>query len=216
MPITIVLIAETRSIFSTVLSKHYTLFMARSGKKGIVVTQENEAKLIILDAASLGTNGERICKRLRQEFPDKDIIHIHPNPKQTSDSPADIVLKAPLSARSLLNTIKKLISEESTKILHCGSFQLDVDRRILIIDEQETSLTPKQTALIEIFLRHPNQTLQRGWLMQQVWRTNYIGDTRTLNVHIRFVREVMEKDANHPRYIKTIRGVGYRFELDMP
>lgn len=215
MPITVVLIAETTSILSTTLAKHYTTYTVRSGKKGIEVAKANQAKLIILDAVSLGTSGERICKRLRQEFPDKYIIHIHPKPKKDADSPADIILKDSVSTRSLLNKVKQLIAQEDSTFLRCGTFQLDIERRILMVNEQETLLTPKQSALLEIFFRHPNEILEREWLMQQIWRTSYTEDTRTLNVHIRYVREIIENKPNKPKYIKTVRGKGYRFEVNL-
>jgi DNA-binding response OmpR family regulator len=164
----------------------------------------------------LGTNGSRICKRLRQEFPEKYIIHIRATAVDRTDHHADVMLNPPLSLRSLLNTIHDLVSQKDSKILRCGSFQLDVDRRVLIVAEQETPLSPKQAALIEIFLCHPNQILEREWLIKQVWRTNYTEDTRTLNVHIRYVREIMEVDPGNPQYIKTVRGKGYRFEVQVP
>lgn len=215
MSVTVVLIAETTSIFSTALAKYYTTHTVRSGKKGIAASKTHQAKLIVLDAVSLGTSGERICKQLRQEFPDKYIIHIHPKPKNDADSPADIVLKATVSTRSLLNKVKQLIAQEDSTILRCASFQLDIERRILIAKGQETLLTPKQAALIEIFFRYPNQILEREWLIQQIWRTSYTEDTRTLNVHIRYVREIIEDKPGKPQYIKTVRGKGYRFEVNL-
>lgn len=215
MSITLVLIAETRSKFSTALDKYYITHRVRSGKQAIALSKAEQVKLILLDAPSVGTNGERICKQLRQAFPDKYIIHIHPKPKKNADSPADIVFPASISTRSLLNTIKQLLSQEDGTRLACAKFQLDIERRILIVDEQEILLSPKQSELIEIFFRHPNETLEREWLMQKIWHTSYLEDTRTLNVHIRYVREIIEENANKPQYIKTVRGVGYRFEANL-
>lgn len=209
----LVLIAETRSPFIASLRKHYTTYLARSGKQGITAVLENSAEMIIVDAVSLGTTGERICKQIREAFPDYPIIHIHPATKGKVDSPADVVLLQPLTSRSLLSQIRKLSSKAESHLLKVAHFQLDSQRRILFVRDKEVPLTPKQAALVEVFLRHPNEVLERKWLMQQIWNTDYTGDTRTLNVHVRFVREVMEKDASQPRYIQTIRGVGYRFEL---
>ena len=72
-------------------------------------------------------------------------------------------------------------------------------------------LTPRQAQLLEVFMRHPGQTLTREFLMRTVWNTNYMGDTRTLDVHVRWIRERIEKDPSSPRYLRTVRGVGYRF-----
>jgi DNA-binding response OmpR family regulator len=74
-------------------------------------------------------------------------------------------------------------------------------------------LTPIQATIVAIFLQHPNQNLDRKWLVQQIWNTDFTDDTRTLSVHMRHVREAMEVDASQPQYIKTVRGVGYRFDV---
>jgi DNA-binding response OmpR family regulator len=91
---------------------------------------------------------------------------------------------------------------------------MDVSRRVLVANGQETQLTPKLAVLVEMFLKHPGETLDRKTLMVQVWDTDYLGDTRTLDVHVRWIRQAIEPDPGKPRYLKTIRGVGYR--LDIP
>ncbi|MCA9909541.1 MAG: winged helix-turn-helix domain-containing protein, partial [Anaerolineae bacterium] len=82
-----------------------------------------------------------------------------------------------------------------------------------VFRDQETILTPKLSQLVEIFLRHPGQTLDRKLLMAQVWDTDYLGDTRTLDVHIRWFRRAVEDNPSKPLYLKTVRGIGYRLEL---
>ncbi len=213
MTITIVLIAETTSKFITSLQKNYATYIARSGKQGIDLANSHNADAIILDAISLGTNGERICRRLRENFPEKSIIHLYPGKKTNVKSSADTILCHPVPVRTLLSAVDLLTSKPEMKLLQRGDFVLDLERRILIVRKNEIALTPKQSALVEAFLRHPNETLDRKWLMSHIWDTDYTGDTGTLNVHIRFVREAMEKDASKPQFIKTVRGIGYRFEI---
>ena len=213
MPATVVLIGESTSTFITPLKKQYTTYHIRSGKQGLIAAQTHAAEIIVLDAISLGTNGERICKTIRTALPNSTIIHIHPGSKEQADSSADIVLFPPLSARKLLNTIKNLITKKETLLLRCGIFALDEERRVLMVDGSETVLTPIQATIVAVLLRNPNQTLDRKWLMRQIWDTDYTGDTRTLNVHMRHIRKVMEADASNPEYIKTVRGVGYRFDI---
>jgi DNA-binding response OmpR family regulator len=77
----------------------------------------------------------------------------------------------------------------------------------------ERHLTPKQAHLLELFMRHPGEVLTREFLMKQVWDTDFTEDTRTLDVHIHWVREAIEEDSGSPKYLHTIRGVGYRFTL---
>ncbi len=87
-------------------------------------------------------------------------------------------------------------------------------RRLLVVDGQETELTPKQALLIEMFFTNPGVTLDRRTLMEKVWQTDYLGDTRTLDVHVRWVRQMLEDDPSKPQYLQTVRGVGYRLEVE--
>jgi DNA-binding response OmpR family regulator len=214
MPTTVVLIAESTSTYAAPLQKAYTTYHVRSGKQGLIAAQTYHPDVIVLDAISLKTNGERICKLLCEAFPDTTIIHIHPGAKEAAQSPADMLLFAPLTAKTLMNTIEHLVSKKEVLIVRCGIFALDVERRILIVNGNEKVLTPLQAKIVAIFLRHPNQTLERKWLMQEIWDTDFTDDTRTLSVHMRHVREVMEANASQPQYIQTVRGLGYR--LNMP
>lgn len=215
MTATVVLIAETRSNFITALQKRYMTYVVRSGKKGIEAAEKYQADIVVLDAVSLGTNGERICKQLRNTFPHIKIIHLHPQDKTNSASPADTMLNVPITLKTLLMAIDSLTLTQETTVLQCGDFRLDIDRQVLMTLSEEVALTPKQSALVEVFFRHPNQTLNRKELMQEIWKTDYTGDTRTLNVHIRFVREILEKDPSNPIFIKTVRGIGYRFDISL-
>jgi DNA-binding response OmpR family regulator len=195
----------------TALSKRYTVLVAYSGKEGMALAKEHAPRLIILDAAAMRTTGERVCRTLKQEFPHILIIHIHPGPRREAKSEAHTLLFPPLTARRLSNSVGRLIHAEEE--ISCGPFSMNVSRRILIAHGEETQLNPKQAALVEMFLRNPNQDLDRKTIMETVWKTDYIGDTRTLDVHIRWIRKVMEKRGAKPRYIKTVRGVGYRLEI---
>lgn len=215
MAITVVFIGETTSPIVAPLKKQYTTYTARSGKQGRELAFAHQAQIIVLDAVSLKSTGERICRSLRRNCPTCRIIHLHPNtpPPNGKQNPADVVLGGVPAPRVLLNAIDMLLSHKPATTVRCGSFELDVQQRILYAHGKEVTLTPKQTSLIALFLHHPNETLERKWLMQQVWDTDYTGDTRTLNVHMRHVREAIEHDASQPQFIKTVRGVGYRFEL---
>ncbi|MBE0689797.1 MAG: response regulator transcription factor, partial [Anaerolineae bacterium] len=127
------------------------------------------------------------------------------------------MLIQPFTARKLVNAIERLLSDkvsanaEDTVIR--GPFTLYPSRRVLLFRDQEIILTPKLSQLVEIFLRHPGQTLDRKMLMSKVWDTDYLGDTRTLDVHIRWFRRAVETNPSKPVYIQTVRGIGYRLEL---
>lgn len=206
-------IQANRSSVVTTLEKRYTVLLATSGKQGIEIALEKPVHVVVLDAVSLRTPGDRICELLREELGQTPIVHIHPGPKQTAQSIADMLLFAPFTPRKLTNIIDRLLEVTDEETIGYGPFSMNVTRRTLIVNGQETQLTPKQAALIEIFLRHPGDTLSRRMLMEKVWQTDYMGDTRTLDVHIRWIREAIEADPGKPRYLRTVRGVGYCLEL---
>ncbi len=212
----IVLIGETSSAYLLPLQKHYQVYSARSGKQGITLVQQQQALAVVVDAVSLKSTGTRICNAIRRASPETALVHILPdsynkNGKETS--PADVIFQGAVGIRALCNSINRFFDSDNPDLLRRGPFEMDIQRRILVAHGKEYTLSPKRAALIELFLQNPNETLDRKKLMQHVWDTDYVGDTRTLSVHIRYVRELMELDASKPQYIKTVRGVGYRLEL---
>lgn len=196
------------------LNKHYSVISATSGKHAIKIAQENLIRVIVLDAISMRTPGDRICEELRTALPTVSLVHLHPGPKLPAQTQADAVLLHPVTSRRLLNAIDGLLRDKTDDMLICGPFAINRTRRLLVANGQETQLTPKQLLLIETFFSNPCLTLDRRTLMEKVWQTDYIGDTRTLDVHIRWLREMIEADPSHPEYLRTVRGVGYR--LDIP
>jgi DNA-binding response OmpR family regulator len=200
--------------FLNALEKRYTVLVAPSGKQGLVLAKEQRPNVIVLDSISLRTPGNRVCQMLHSHFPEIPIVHMRSAPEPAAQNPADVVLVLPFTWRKLVNSVERLLNVGDDKIITCGPFSMNIDRRVLIADGQETPLTPKQALLIEVFLRHPGETLARKTLMEKVWNTDYMGDTRTLDVHIRWIRQALESDPRNPRYLKTVRGVGYR--LDIP
>jgi DNA-binding response OmpR family regulator len=206
-------IQTTRSPIAAALEKRYDVIHAPSGKVGADLASEKPFQMVVLDAVSMRTPGDRICLGLRASLGKTPIVHIHPGPKEAAQSVADVVLFQPFTSRRLLGYIDRLLQPQTEQTVSYGPLSINLNRRVLIIDGQETQLTPKQALLIEIFLRHPGAVLDRKTLMEKVWQTNYMGDTRTLDVHIRWIREVIESNPGAPRFLRTIRGVGYCLEI---
>ena len=198
------------NLFLSALNKRYQVVVAHSGSHGLSLAQQQPFAAIILDAVSMQTPGERICRRLKTTFQDIPVVHIHPGPRDQTKSVADVVLFHPLSVRRLVNSVGRLINVSSEEVISYGPFQMNIPRRILIAYGKETQLTPKLASLVEIFFRNPGQTLDRKTLMEKVWETDYLGDTRTLDVHIRWARKILENGGAKPRYLRTVRGVGYK------
>lgn len=198
---------------TSALEKRYRVLVASSGKRALALAQEQPPQVVVLDAVSMRTPGDRICQELRDGIKGIPIIHIHPGPKESAQSRADVLLVAPLSTRKLLSAVARLLQAQDDELVICGPFAVNPARRVLLMDGQETQLTPKQARLVEVFFRTPGQTVDRKTLMEKVWNTDYLGDTRTLDVHIRWLRKVIEADPSHPRYLLTVRGVGYRLDM---
>lgn len=173
--------------------------------------------LIVFDAASMRSSGTRSCRRLRRALADVPIIHCRAEgEKEDAAAGADVYLEQPFTPRKLLNRIRALLPADDMKeeVVRCGCLTIFRAKRSVEVNGQgERSLTPKQAQLLEEFIRYPNQTVSRRQLMQNVWRTDYIGDTRTLDVHIRWVREIIEEDPAKPKLLQTVRGQGYIFKM---
>lgn len=209
-----ILVIERTESFSAGLKKRYEVTTVTSGKEALRLVRESEYAAVVLDAISMRTPGDRIARQLEEGLGAIPLIHLHPGTKETASTPAEVVLFMPFTARKIANTIERLLhSVSSDKIITCGPFSVNLTRRVLVANGQETSLTPKLVLLVEMFLTHPGETLDRKTLMESVWDTSYLGDTRTLDVHVRWIRRAIEENPGDPKYLKTVRGVGYRLEI---
>jgi DNA-binding response OmpR family regulator len=202
--------ATSQSSFAASLKRKYQLHVAHSGKQASEIAAAVRPDIVIVDAASLKSSGERICAKLRAQLGPVPIIHVRPDHQPTGESPADVQLVLPFTPRKLINRVQRLVAAVlEGEVIEIGPFCLNLEQQTLTTPWIEKKLTPKLLAMMELFMRNPNQTLERRYLMQQIWQTDYMGDTRTLDVHIRWIREIIEPNIRKPRYIKTVRGKGY-------
>ena len=102
-------------------------------------------------------------------------------------------------------------AEKSSSILEGDGLTLDLNKRLVTGDNGVHHLTPMECRLLKTFMTYPGRVMSRKFLMRKVWKTEYLGDTRTLEVHVCWIRKKVEKDTRNPRYIKTVRGTGYQF-----
>lgn len=189
------------------------VYLAGTGQEAIKLAASNEFHIVLFNAATMRSNGSRSCRRLRGVVAELPIIHIRPSnqPLDTTAS-ADVYLEQPFTARKLKNRIAALLpaDRDTEEIVQCGAITYFKNKRSVEVDGKgENRLTPKLALLLEEFIRNYNQVVTRKQLMQKVWHTDYVGDTRTLDVHIRWVRELIEQDPAKPRFLKTVRGMGY-------
>lgn len=172
------------------------------------------ADVVVLDYSGKRRGYASLCCDLRQECAELPILVLAAEGEAIEPNlpPNVLVLTPPYTARKLLNRVARLQPQPNCDVLRVGDVALYIQRRCLRCRGQEQRLTPMQTRLLEAFMRHPGEVLSRRFLIKQVWDTDYMGDTRTLDVHIRWLRRAIEEDPSHPQHILTIRGVGYRFE----
>lgn len=200
-------------MFAPSLKRRYEVLIAHSGKQGLELAETDPPDVVILNAESLRTSGDRIVARLRAQLKEMPIIHIRPEAMDPHQSPADVLLFPPFTARKLINRVERFGKASEAEVLAVGPFKLSYQQQTLITPWGEKKLTPKLVELMTMFMQHRDETLERKDIMQAIWKTDYMGDTRTLDVHIRWLRKVVEPEPRNPRYITTVRGVGYCFKL---
>jgi DNA-binding response OmpR family regulator len=175
--------------------------------------QEIHPHIIVMDAPSLRFSCRRFCRALRDAGFDIPVLMLLPEGAKIDRSVgARGHLRHPFSSKKLTNRVGRMLPAPDSDLLRVGDVALNTKQKYVTRGDRETHLTPKQAYLLEIFMRHPGEILTRAFLMKQVWDTDYMGDTRTLDVHIHWVRKAIEDDHKSPVYLRTIRRVGYRFE----
>jgi DNA-binding response OmpR family regulator len=170
--------------------------------------------MVIVDAASLRTNGKRICQSLRRENEILPIILILPQDhKLTEKVDANVVLILPFTVQKLANRIRPFMPVDESDLLHVGPIRLNLKQRQVRCLGRQSRLTPHLVTLLKLLMEHPGEVMERGTLFRLAWNTEYTGDTRTLDVHLSWLRRAIEADPRHPRFLKTVRGVGYRLDI---
>jgi DNA-binding response OmpR family regulator len=189
----------------------------RTAKNALTrVTNETPA-LVVIDVPSLRVSAERLCQAIKR-IKDVPVLLIgaegaSSNGVVTSyDGCADAFVPRPLQLRRLLSRVERLMPEGQAVELRCGELVFRPADGILRKRNEEQYLNPKLSKLLQLFMQRQGEVLPRKLLMQQVWETNYLGDTRTLDVHIRWLREAIEDNPTEPAYLHTVRGHGYRFD----
>lgn len=220
----VILLVEGKSAgngtFAPALEKAgYCIKVVHTGTKALTWSKENQPNLVVFDASSMRSSGTRSCRRLRRALGDTPIIHSRASGESEDRSAeADVYLEQPFTPRKLLNRVRALLPADHLKeeIVRYGQITLYLSKRSVdVAGRGERRLTPKLAQLLEEFIRHPNKVLSRRQLMRNVWKTDYIGDTRTLDVHIRWMRETIEENPAQPQLLRTVRGEGYIFGISL-
>ncbi len=204
----------------------FRLHWVRDGDRALAAWQRHRPDLVLLDLMLPGLGGTEVCRRLRAE---SDVPIIMLTAKDTEvdrvvglELGADDYVTKPFSTRELIARIRAVLRrgrapepDEPLAPVEAGGVRLDRARHEVRVDGHAVELPPKEFDLLELLIDHAGLVLTRDRIIDRVWGADYVGDTKTLDVHIRRLRSRIEDDPAAPRRIQTVRGVGYRFD-DQP
>ncbi len=199
----------------------FAVQVAHTGPAGLALALETAPSLVVLDIMLPEMDGWQVCRELRRQSV-VPILMLTALGEEVDrilglELGADDYLAKPFSTRELVARIRAMLRRVSfdqrpaTQELTAGSLRLNLDTRQVFKDGRELTLRYKEFELLSLLFGRQGEVVTRAELFDEVWGTDWLGDTRTLDVHVRWLREKIEDDPSNPRYIRTVRGVGYRF-----
>jgi two-component system response regulator RegX3 len=223
-----ILVVEDESSFSEAISfllrkEGFEVGVAETGQAGIDEFERHGADLILLDLMLPGLSGTEVCRQIRSK---SQVPIIMLTAKDTEidkvvglELGADDYVTKPYSSRELIARINAVLRraqnldiEIENGIIAIGPVRLDIDRHQMSLDGKAVALPLKEFELLEFLMRNSGRVLTRTQLIDRVWGSDYFGDTKTLDVHIKRLRAKIEVDPANPVFIQTVRGLGYKFE----
>jgi two-component system response regulator RegX3 len=225
--VTRVLVVEDEESFSDALSymlrkEGFEVAIAGTGPEAIEEFDRSGADLVLLDLMLPGLTGTEVCRTLRQRS-NVPVIMLTAKDSEIDkvvglEIGADDYVTKPFSSRELLARIRAVlrrggeVDDLLPGVVEAGPVRMDVDRHVVSIGARTVPMPLKEFELLEMLLRNAGRVLTRMQLIDRVWGTDYVGDTKTLDVHVKRLRAKVEPDPATPRHIVTVRGLGYKFE----
>lgn len=222
-----VLVVEDEESISDALSyllqqEGYEVDVAADGDSALNEFERVGHDLVLLDLMLPGTSGTEVCRALRARS-NVPVIMVTAKDSEVDkvvglELGADDYVTKPFSSRELLARVRAVLrrgkedQELVPSVVEAGPVRMDVERHVVSVDGVPTRLPLKEFELLELLLRNSGRVLTRGQLIDRVWGADYVGDTKTLDVHVKRLRAKIEPDPAEPRYIVTVRGLGYKFE----
>lgn len=222
-----VLVVEDEESFSDALSymlrrEGFEVAIAATGPEALIEFDRSGADIVLLDLMLPGLSGTEVCRQLRTRTA-VPIIMLTAKDSEIDkvvglELGADDYVTKPYSARELVARIRAVlrrggeVEEFDAATLEGGPVRMDVDRHVVWVDGDSLPLPLKEFDLLEMLLRNSGRVLTRGQLIDRIWGADYVGDTKTLDVHIKRLRAKIEPDPANPKHVLTVRGLGYKFE----
>jgi two-component system response regulator RegX3 len=223
-----VLIVEDEESFSDALSfllrrEGFEVTVAESGPNALEEFDRDGSDLVLLDLMLPGLDGLEVCRQLRQRS-SVPVIMLTAKDSEVDkvvglELGADDYVTKPFSSRELVARIRAVLRRKGddasadAAVVEAGPVRMDVDRHVVQVRGETVSLPLKEFDLLELLLRNSGRVLTRGQLIDRVWGSDYVGDTKTLDVHVKRLRSKLEVDPSSPRHLLTVRGLGYKFEV---
>jgi two-component system response regulator RegX3 len=228
--VTRVLIVEDEESFADPLAfllrkEGFTTAVAATGQDALEEYDRNGADIVLLDLMLPGMSGTDVCKALRTRSA-VPVIMVTARDSEIDkvvglELGADDYVTKPYSARELIARVRAVLrrggevgpeADGLPGVLEAGPVRMDVERHVVSVGGAEVALPLKEFDLLEYLLRNVGRVLTRGQLIDRVWGADYVGDTKTLDVHVKRLRSKVESDPSAPRHLVTVRGLGYKFE----
>jgi two-component system response regulator RegX3 len=225
--VTRVLVVEDEESFSDALSymlrkEGFEVGLAATGPDALSEFDRAGADIVLLDVMLPGLSGTEVCRTLRARST-VPIIMVTARDGEIDkvvglEIGADDYVTKPYSPRELVARIRAVLrrrtepEELTPATLEAGPVRMDVDRHTVTVNGAGISLPLKEFELLEMLLRNAGRVLTRGQLIDRIWGADYVGDTKTLDVHVKRLRAKIEPSPSHPQYLVTVRGLGYKFE----
>jgi two-component system response regulator RegX3 len=200
----------------------FEVAIAADGNAALAEFDRNGADIVLLDLMLPGIPGTEVCRQIRATS-SVPVIMVSAKDDEVDkvvglELGADDYVTKPYSPRELVARIRAVLRrgtepEAATSTLEAGPVRMDVERHVVTVDGHEQRLPLKEFELLEMFLRNPGRVLTRGQLIDRVWGSDYVGDTKTLDVHVKRLRAKLEPDPGEPKLLVTVRGLGYKLDL---
>lgn len=202
----------------------YKVCLAGDGAEALQMIEKERPDLLVLDVMLPGMGGLEVCHQLRinPKFRELPVVMLTAKSEEIDkvlglELGADDYMTKPFSPRELVARIRARLrrvknTDENEGQISRGDLLIDLNRFQVYVRGEETELTPKEFELLRVLAMHPGKVFSRDELLERIWGYEYVGDTRTVDVHVRHLRQKIEKDPSNPEYVETLRGIGYRLK----
>ena len=222
-----VLVVEDEESYSEALSymlrkEGFEVAIAATGPDALAEFDRAGADIVLLDLMLPGMPGTEVCRQIRQTS-NVPVIMVSAKDDEVDkvvglELGADDYVTKPYSPRELVARIRAVLRRRTEPdlapmTLEAGPVRMDTERHVVTLDGEDVRLPLKEFELLEMFLRNPGRVLTRGQLIDRVWGSDYVGDTKTLDVHVKRLRAKIEPNPAEPKYLTTVRGLGYKLDL---